>query len=494
MSTDQPPLPIDLPDEGATALLAEDVAACLTPGDVVALSGGLGAGKTTFARALLRALADDPALEVPSPTFTLVQTYATPRLTVSHFDLYRLADPAELDEIGFMDAAGEGAVLVEWPERAGGRIPDDALTISLAIAGSGRTATITAGGSWQDRLQRTLAARGLLDRAGWARASRRFLQGDASTRTYERVRRGQRTAILMDWPAKGMLPAGDIRARFRARDARAFVAVDAALRAIGLSAPEIFAHDLDAGLVLMEDFGTEGVLRDDAPDPERYAVAIDLLARIHGTARPAELPLPGGAVHRLPILDAEALTAEVGMFADWFAPHVLGAPLPDKACGELMAIWATLFQRLAAAEQSWVLFDMQSPNLFWLPEREGVARIGLIDFQDMFIGPAAYDVASLCQDARVMIPSSLESSLRAQYVARRKSAGRTFDSEAFSAAYAIASVVRNFKNLGAFARLAAHGRPAYLQHVPRLRAYLDRSLAHAVLSPLRLWYDRILPP
>jgi tRNA threonylcarbamoyl adenosine modification protein YjeE len=494
VSTDQPPLPIDLPDEGATALLAEDVAACLMPGDVVALSGGLGAGKTTFARALIRALADDPALEVPSPTFTLVQTYATPHLTVSHFDLYRVTDPAELDEIGFADAAAEGAVLVEWPERAGGRIPDDALTIALAIAGSGRTATIAAGGSWQNRLQRTLATRGILDRAGWARASRRFLQGDASTRTYERVRVGQRTAILMDWPAKGMLPAGDIRARFRARDARAFVAVDAALRAIGLSAPEIFAADLDAGFVLMEDFGTEGVLRGNAPDPERYAVAIDLLAHIHAAPRPLELPLPDGKVRRLPPLGADALTAEVGMFADWYVPHVLGGPLTDDARGDLMAIWAALTERLAGVEQNWVLFDMQSPNLFWLPGREGIARIGLIDFQDMFIGPAAYDVASLCQDARVMIPPSLESALRAEYVARRKSANPAFDAEAFSAAYAIASVARNFKNLGAFARLAAHGRPAYLQHVPRLRAYLDRSLAHAVLSPLRLWYDRVLPP
>ena len=120
--SDQRPI-VDLPDEAATAAFAEDIAVSLRVGDIVGLSGGLGAGKTTFARALIRALASDPGLEVPSPTFTLVQTYATGGLTVAHFDLYRLAGSAELDETGFVDAALDGAVLVEWPERGGDRLP-----------------------------------------------------------------------------------------------------------------------------------------------------------------------------------------------------------------------------------------------------------------------------------------------------------------------------------------------------------------------------------
>src|SRR5665213_4202982 len=119
------PLIIDLPDEAATARLAEDLAVRLMPGDVVGLSGGLGAGKTTFARTLIRALADIPDLEVPSPTFTLAQTYAAGRLPVTHLDLYRLTSPAELEEIGFFEAIGEGAALVEWPEQGGDRMPRD---------------------------------------------------------------------------------------------------------------------------------------------------------------------------------------------------------------------------------------------------------------------------------------------------------------------------------------------------------------------------------
>ena len=117
----------------------------------------------------------------------------------------------------------------------------------------------------------------------------------------------------------------------------------------------------------------------------------------------------------------------------------------------------------------------------------------LIDFQDMFSGPSAYDVASLCQDARVTVPAGLEIALRDQYVARRRSADPTFDVGAFHSAYAILAAVRNFKNLGVFARLAAIGRPAYLGHMPRLRAYLAGTLSHPVLSRLRLWYEGRLP-
>src|SRR5262249_36256975 len=160
-------LVVDLPDEAATAALAEDVAAALRPGDVVALSGPLGAGKTTFARALIRALADDPHLEVPSPTFTLVQAYAAGRLSLSHFDLYRVSDSSELDEIGFDDALTEGTVLVEWPERAGAGLPTERLDLTFALAGEGRRATLIATGPLAKRVGRSLAVRAFLDGAGW---------------------------------------------------------------------------------------------------------------------------------------------------------------------------------------------------------------------------------------------------------------------------------------------------------------------------------------
>jgi tRNA threonylcarbamoyladenosine biosynthesis protein TsaE len=140
----------DLPGLAATDALAAAVAAKLRRGDAVLLEGPLGAGKTAFARALLRAASGDPALEVPSPTFTLVQSYGTPRGTIHHFDLWRLDGPGALTELGW-DEAREDIVVVEWPDRLGDLLPEDALTVRLAPAASpeARTAVLT---GWPDRL------------------------------------------------------------------------------------------------------------------------------------------------------------------------------------------------------------------------------------------------------------------------------------------------------------------------------------------------------
>ena len=121
---------IVLPDEDATQRFAVDVAAALKPGDLVTLSGDLGAGKTTLARAIIRALAADNAIEVPSPTFTLLQTYDLPRFPVVHADLYRVNTLAELAELGWEEASEGAAVLVEWPDRAGALIQADRLEIA----------------------------------------------------------------------------------------------------------------------------------------------------------------------------------------------------------------------------------------------------------------------------------------------------------------------------------------------------------------------------
>ncbi len=135
-----------LPDLVATAALAGRIAPLLRPGDAVALWGGLGAGKTTLAREILRALGVSE--DVPSPTFTLVQTYETPRLTVAHYDLYRLKSPRELDELGFRDALEDGAALVEWPERAPDYLPDETLHLRLSLDGDARRVRITGPQRW----------------------------------------------------------------------------------------------------------------------------------------------------------------------------------------------------------------------------------------------------------------------------------------------------------------------------------------------------------
>jgi tRNA threonylcarbamoyladenosine biosynthesis protein TsaE len=140
---------IQLPDIAATQALAGRIAALARPGDAILLEGALGAGKTEFARAFIRAAGDDPILEVPSPTFTLVQSYDVPGGPLHHFDLWRLSGPADLSELGW-DEAREGIVLVEWPERLGDQRPADALTIALQITGETSRCAVLSG--WPDRI------------------------------------------------------------------------------------------------------------------------------------------------------------------------------------------------------------------------------------------------------------------------------------------------------------------------------------------------------
>jgi tRNA threonylcarbamoyladenosine biosynthesis protein TsaE len=142
---------IELPDLAATEALAASVAALARPGDAILLEGALGAGKTAFARAFLRAASGDPALEVPSPTFTLVQSYDTPRGTVQHFDLWRLDGPGALAELGWEDARDD-IVLLEWPDRLAALRPADALTVALYPTGEGSRRAVLSG--WPDRLGR----------------------------------------------------------------------------------------------------------------------------------------------------------------------------------------------------------------------------------------------------------------------------------------------------------------------------------------------------
>ncbi len=143
---------LDLPDLAAVDALGARIAARLQPGDVVALSGGLGAGKTTLARAILAALGHEG--EVPSPTFTILETYEVPdvRLRVVHADFYRLERPAEADELGLDDYREDAALIAEWPEHAGGfRAEPQCLSIALEIAGNGRRAIVEPGAAWQGR-------------------------------------------------------------------------------------------------------------------------------------------------------------------------------------------------------------------------------------------------------------------------------------------------------------------------------------------------------
>lgn len=494
---------IELANEAATVALARLVADEVGSGDLVTLSGGLGAGKTAFARALIRALAGDPWLDVPSPTFTLVQRYETPFGAVVHADLYRIAGPDELAELGWDEAAEGALVVVEWPERAGAALAPDRLDVALQLPAEARdgrrVGVLTGAGRWARRLAVARAARKVLEAAGWSEATRSHVQGDASTRSYERLTRGKDdSAVLMLAPRR---PDGPPVRRGRpysaiaklAESVHAFVAVGQGLRALGLSAPAVFGADLDEGVLLLEDLGSEPLVDAFGPLGERYEEAVRVLATLHAMKLPSVLPVAEGQDHVLPPYDLEALRIEVELLPDWYAPRARVA-LPGAARNQFVAAWTAVLSEVIAAPATWTLRDYHSPNLLWLPEREGLRRVGLLDFQDAVLGHPAYDTVSLLQDARVTVKPDLELRLLGLYARTRRELDADFDVTGFARAYAILGAQRATKIAGIFARLEVRdGKPEYLRHLPRVESYLARSLGHPVLSPLRLWYETHLP-
>jgi hypothetical protein len=503
-------------NESRMRQLAELVAFLARPGDAVTLQGDLGAGKTTLARALISALMGGGQHEIPSPTFTIVQTYATPRMGVAHVDLYRLADASELDELGLWAADQPALTILEWPDRAADRLPADRLEIAIAdngeqelhCAGKRELRDVVLGGhgGWADRLDRLAAIAGLIDTAGFTgeAASLLYLQGDASVRRYGRLRSDGRGAILMDWPRQPDGPPirdGKPYSRIAhlAEHVRPFVAMSAGLDAAGMSVPRVLAHDLDRGLLLLEDLGDEVfgamVAADAARQPELWHAAVDALVALRGFDASRALPLPDGSTYTLPHYDPGALAIETELLVDWYWPAShQGAPIPADIRAEFVALWSPLLARLDRLPKGLVLRDYHSPNLMWLGDRLGVRRVGIIDFQDALQGHAAYDLVSLAEDARLDVPVALEAELLDHYCRAARAADPHFDEAELRFAYAVLGAQRNTKIAGIFARLARRdGKPQYLAHLPRIWGYLTRNLESPDLAALRAWYDRHLP-
>jgi tRNA threonylcarbamoyl adenosine modification protein YjeE len=494
-------------NEGDVARLADEVAFLIQPGDSVCLEGDLGAGKSTFARALIRALMLDPAHEVPSPTYTLMQTYEAPRFEVAHFDLYRLADPRELDELGFESALTRGVAVIEWPAQGGNGIPSDRLTLRFDETASAdhRTVTISASPALDPRLERFAAIRSFLANSGWGEAATRltYLQGDASPRRYARLSRPDGTrAILMDSPARPDGPPVEGGKSYSAvahlaEDVHAFVAVAGALSKAGVSAPLIFAEDLKQGLLLIEDLGDQVLGAEVARGRDQAALwrrAVDALIALQRHVPPSRFDLSDGSSFHLPEADAVVLEIETRLLIDWYWPALHGAPPPQTARDSFKATWRPIFERVLKQPKTWLLRDYHSPNLIALDARTPPRDIGIIDFQDAMLGPATYDLVSLLQDARIDVAEALEKGMLDHYIGRVAERERAFDADEFRIAYAALGAQRNTKILGIFARLAMRdGKRRYLAHLPRIWGYLERDLQHPSLDALRAWYDQNLP-
>ena len=323
-----------------------------------------------------------------------------------------------------------------------------------------------------------------LRKAGWDAAARAHLAGDASPRRYERLSGGPQPAVLMDAPPDS------------GEDVRPFAALTGLLRDRGVAAPEIYACDTAAGLLLLEDLGDALFARicDAAPEtqPELYEAAVDLLAELH-EAPPPGTALSADAAHPIGPYSELVLLREARLVVDWWAPAA-GRRLSPGALAEFDALVAEACARPARDRGALVLRDYHAENLIWDGSAEGLSRVRPLDYQDAVAGSRAYDLISLLEDARRDVSAELRQAMTARYVARARAAEPDFDMEAFEADAAALAAQRNLKIMGIFARLARRdGKPRYLQLIPRVWAHLRRDLAHPDLAALRIFVERWIP-
>jgi hypothetical protein len=315
---------------------------------------------------------------------------------------------------------------------------------------------------------------------GWAEAKRSPLAGDASFRRYHRVALGSRRAVLMDAPPPG-------------EDVRPFVAVARHLKALGLSPPAVLAEDAEAGLLLLEDLGDDTYTKVlgaaagpkvAAVEDDLYGLAVDVLIALH--ALPPDRTLP----RDLPSYGNGRLLDEVFLLPQWYMPAITGMPMSEaqrKAYGDA---WLKVFPLVHAGPKTLVLRDFHVDNLMLLTDRKGVARCGLLDFQDAVKGHPAYDLMSLLEDARRDIRPQLKQTMLDRYVA----AFPGLDRDGFEQAFRILAAQRHAKVIGIFTRLCARdGKPAYLVHVPRVWRLLERALEEPALRPVADWFETNVP-
>lgn len=306
--------------------------------------------------------------------------------------------------------------------------------------------------------------------SSWAGSQSVALAGDASRRRYHRLTDASsgRTAILMDAPPE----AGE--------DVRPFVKVDTYLSGIGLSAPEIYAADEQLGFLILEDFGTDVYdqvcVQHPEREPELYDAAVDALVTLC-SAEPMQ-----GLEDYVPRMADLALSCY-----RWYAEPILGRDMADETVAAKAAL-QPLIDSLCP-ERVTILRDYHAQNLLWLPEREGAARVGQLDFQDAMLGPPAYDLISLTTDARRDVSEHIRNRCMVRFCDQLGLNRVDFTRQA-----AICSVQRNLRILMVFARMSLHfGRISYLDLIPRVWGHLQRDLDHPELQALAALLRAHLP-
>ena len=307
-----------------------------------------------------------------------------------------------------------------------------------------------------------------LNAAGWGKAKPTELAADASFRRYYRLKLGGQARVLMDAP-----PTHE--------SVNEFISISNHLRAMGLNAPKILNEDRENGFLLIEDFGDKKfstLLESASAGDERclYQEAVTLLCTLQRFSSPSWLSL----------YTIDVLLREADLFIDWYLPTVKSARPSSSVRNSYRNAWKKVLGPLEKEQNVLVLRDYHADNLMWLPDRLGVQRVGLLDFQDALSGSPVYDLVSLLEDVRRDVNQDLAYEMKEYYLTTG-----VFKADNFEDLYAVLGAQRNAKILGIFIRLSQRdGKNQYLELIPRTWNLLERHLKNSALEPVQRWVSK----
>ncbi len=295
-----------------------------------------------------------------------------------------------------------------------------------------------------------------------------WLPSDASFRHYARIFAGQKSYILMDAPPP--------------ENPHQFAVIDRILCENDLSAPVIYASDFENGLLLLEDFGSDSyakMLQSGFDELTLYKTALASLLQLEKVRD----------FKGVPLYDQAWIDYGLSAFTDWFIPCALDRELTEDERKDFYQIWIDLFNSITNAHKGLILIDYHIDNMMYLKDRTGHRTCGLLDFQDARVGPLAYDLASLIEDARRDVPVQIKDEILQLYL----SAHPDWDKDLFMRSYHIVAVKRHLRVIGVFTRLKARdGKDKYLQHIARVWRLLESHLDLPYMQPLQQWLDKVV--
>lgn len=306
----------------------------------------------------------------------------------------------------------------------------------------------------------------------WSSALMENIEADASNRKYTRLKKNNKSVILMDAPPEY-------------ENISSFIEVANILKKLGLSSPEIIAYDTYNGFGLIEDFGenTFNQLIDKGLNQETlYKNAIDVVIFLLNNSNNIKNT-------KLGHFNDEQIYKELEIFLNWAFPSIMGYIPKEHVREEFLRSWKKIIPYFNYSLNSIILFDFHADNLMWLPERKGIKRVGLLDFQDAVYGPSIYDLVSLLEDSRRIISQGLKERMIDYYINKTR-----INREKFELSYSAIAAQRNLRIIGVFCRLLVRdSKQNYLKFLPTVWSFLESNLNHPKLIDLKKWFEDNIP-